>query len=98
LTKNCAQTIGEADVGQLVDLALVDVFEGVLDRIFDGHDVPDLLVELVNGRVERCRLAAASRPGDNDHSVGRVQHAVEFFVRRARETQLLQSDKRPASI
>src|ERR1700724_1226322 len=98
MPKGGPQAVGEADVGQLVDLTLVDVVERVLDRVLDGHDVAHLLIELVNRRVEGGRLAAASRPRNDDHSVGRVQHSVEPVVRAVRETELLERDQRTTSV
>src|SRR5216683_914695 len=62
LAQNRAQAVGKTDVGQLVDLALVDVVKGVLDRVLDRHDVADLLIELMNGGVKGGRLAAAGWP------------------------------------
>src|SRR5216684_717438 len=62
LAQNRPQAVGKTDVGQLVDLALVDVLKGVLDRVLDRHDVADLLIELVNRRVKGGRLAAAGWP------------------------------------
>ncbi len=44
LPEDGPEAVREGDVGQLVDLALVDVLEHVLDRVFDRHDVADLLV------------------------------------------------------
>ena len=93
LAEDRPQAVGERDVGQLVDLALVDVLERVLDRILDRHDVADLLVELVDRCVQARRLAAAGRPGNDDHPVGRMQHAVEPLIRRVGEAQLLQGDQ-----
>ncbi len=44
MSASLLEAVREGDVGQLVDLALVDVLEHVLDRVFDRHDVADLLV------------------------------------------------------
>ena len=44
--------------------------ELVLDRILDGEDVEVRLVDLVQARVERGRLAGAGRAGDEDDAVG----------------------------
>ena len=83
LAQDRPQPVGEADVGQFVDLALVDVVERVLDGVFDGHDVAGLLVELVDGRVQGGRLAAAGRPRDDHHSVRRAQHRLVLVVSAA---------------
>ena len=47
----------EGEPGLRVHLDLIDVAERVLDRVFDGHDVAFVPVELVEARVQRRRLA-----------------------------------------
>ena len=52
----------------LAHLHLVDARQVELDRVLGGHDVDAGLVELRERRVERVRLAAAGRAGDEHHA------------------------------
>ena len=58
---------GQADLG--VDLNLADARLLVLDRVLDGDDLERLVLDLVEGRVERGALAGAGRAGDQDDAV-----------------------------
>ena len=98
LPQDRAQAVREADVGQLVDLALIDVLEHVLDGVLDRHDVADLAVELVNRGVQGRRLAAARRPRDEHHPVRRVQQPMVLGVGVAGEAELAERDQRSATI
>ena len=89
-TERGAQRVGEA-LGVAVHLALVDeaalVLVHELDRILDREDVVlPLLVDLVDHRRQRRRLAAAGRAGDEDEA------ARPFGQRRQhrREAQLVE--------
>ena len=98
LAKDGSQAVGKADIRHFVDLALVDVVEHVLDRILDGHDVADLLVELVDRGIERRRLTTAGRTGHDHHSVRRMEHAVILRISALRESELRQGDQRAAPV
>src|ERR1700730_5483201 len=91
LTENGAQPGSKGDPGQTVDLDLVDVLERVLNRIFDRHDVLLHPVELADGGIERGRLAAAGRPGDEDYAVGRLDQLLERLQRGRRKPERVES-------
>ena len=63
---------------------LVDAADLVLDRILGGEDVAARLVDPVQARVERGRLAAAGRAGDQDDAVRPLDEAVHQARSRAR--------------
>ena len=54
--------------------------ELVLDRILGGEDVEVRLVDAVEARVERRRLAGAGGAGDEDDAVGPVDERVHQRV------------------
>jgi len=74
LTQGAAQRVGEA-LGVDVDLALGDdallVAVEELDGVLDGDDVVGLvLVDVVDHRGQRRRLAATGGPGDQNQAAG----------------------------
>ncbi len=80
-TQRRAQGFVEA-VGVAVDFALVDqaLLRGVheFDRILDGEDVAVfVLVDEVDHRRQRGRLARAGRPGDQDQALRLLDQLAE---------------------
>ena len=65
----------EADV--VLDLHLVDAGQVVLDRVLGGDDLPVRPVQLVQGGVQRGRLAGAGRTGDEEDAVGPLDDLLE---------------------
>ena len=65
-----AQGHGEVQPRLDVDLHLVDSGQPVLDGVLDRDDVLGHVVDCVQRRVERGRLARARRPGDEDGAIG----------------------------
>ena len=98
LPQDGLETAGEGDPGLLVDLDLVDPGHGVLDRVLDGHDVALGAVQLAERAVERGGLAAAGRPGADDHAVRRLQHSGVARGHRLGHAELRQPEQRAALV
>src|SRR5205814_3571324 len=69
VTQNGAQAAGKRQAFLLVDRNLVDAANLVLDRIFNRDDLIFFGLDLVDGSIERRRLAGTSRSGDQHHAV-----------------------------
>jgi hypothetical protein len=52
----------------------------VVHRVFDGHDVHLPRLELVEGGVQRRRLAAAGRTGDQHDAFAEAQQALQELL------------------
>ncbi len=76
----------EADVLPHLDLVHADEVE--LHRILGGHDVGLGGVDLGDGRVERIRLAAAGRPGDEHHAPRLADGGLQLRQRLGVEAEL----------
>ena len=78
----------EVESGLVIGLTLVDAGQPVLDRVFDGDDVLAHLRQLGQRCVERGRLPAAGRSGDEENAFGtrdetaHPHHAVERELQR----------------
>ena len=80
LAQERAQRGGERQAGLVVHVHLVDARQVDLGRVLGGRDVDARLVEDVQAGVERHRLAAAGRPGDEDHAVGAVDRIEQRLL------------------
>ena len=78
LPQHAPQELGEFEALAVVDLRLADAGQGVLDRVLDRVDLPRVVVEAVEARVERGCLAGPGRPGD-EHQSARLVEQVEQF-------------------
>ena len=52
-----------------IDLHLTNAVDRIFDRVFDGHDVAGLVVQMVEGGVKRGRLARSGWSGDQQHPI-----------------------------
>ena len=87
LPQESAQGRRERQPDLSLDLHLVHSLELVLDRVFDRADIDLGLVELVEARIERRRLAAAGGSGHQCQAVGRLDRldaGPSTAVRRGR--------------
>ena len=78
---------GQADL--MTHLSLVDPRQVVLNRVLCGDDLHIRLVEILQRRVERCRLSRSGRPRHQEDSVGALDDLIEALVFRFMEAQLL---------
>ena len=69
-------------------LDLVDAGQLILDRIFDSYDIARHGVQLQEARIKRRRLAAAGRPGHQNHAVWQIEGAFDPFSDIGRQTEL----------
>ena len=81
LAQDCAQAAGERHRDLGVDLGLADAVDEILDGILDGHDVAAVVVDALERRVQRGRLAGAGRAGDQDDPVRLVDQFVHGVLR-----------------
>ena len=68
LAQDGPESGGEGQTRLFVGLNLIDLWEDVFHRIFDGHHVSARVADFRERRVQRRRLAAAGRPGAQDHA------------------------------
>ena len=82
-----AQRARKCQPDRRLDLRLVDAGDFVFDRILDGQDLADRLVQDRQDGRKRRGLAAAGRPGDDDHAVRQLQKTPQrdFVSRREAE-------------
>ena len=70
--------VGERIADRGVDRHLDDALHVVLDRVLGRDQLVFDAVQLVEGRVERRRLAGAGRAGDQHDAVGLVDRVAEL--------------------
>ena len=81
LAHHRADAVGEIQLGRLGDRGLPHQRHRVLDRVFEGHDVDALGVDVVQHRVERRRLAGTGRARDEDDAFGAGDHQLQLVER-----------------
>ncbi len=91
LAKDGAKAGGEGHARPWVDVRLRDAVELVLDRVLDGDDVARDVVQVVQRRVERGRLARTRGAGDEDHALRLADTGQENLQRRLRDPRRLRS-------
>src|SRR5262249_33594679 len=73
-----AQAAGEGKAFLLIDGYLQHAGQLVFDRILDRHDLVVAVVDLADRRIQRGRLPAAGRPGDQQHAVRLLGQAAQL--------------------
>src|SRR5947207_10102843 len=91
VAQNRAQSARESQPGLFRDLNLIDAFELILDRVFNGDDFADRVIDLVERRVKSRGLAAAGGTGHQDDSVRQLEHAPETIQFACVQTQFAHS-------
>src|SRR6266849_1716920 len=81
--KKRAQNVGEGQVDLRLDLDLIDALELILDRLLDGEYLLFRGVEAKQTRIERRRLAASRRAGDEEDALRPVEE-IEKDLERVR--------------
>ena len=83
-----AQAAREGEAFLFVHRNLGDAADLIFHRIFDGDDLVFVVLDFVDGGVERGRLARAGGSGDEHHAVRLVDVAAELrhFVRPSKPT------------
>ena len=76
LAQDRAQAARERHLDLRVDLRLADAVDVILDRILDGQDVAREVVDALERRVQRRRLAGAGRAGDEQDAVRPMDELV----------------------
>jgi type IV pilus assembly protein PilB len=98
LAQQRAQSVGEPEATLDVGLHLVDAAQVVFDGVLDGADVLAGFVDLVEGGVERRRLAAAGRAGDEDDAVGPVDQVLERLQPLVADAEVAQRDAQGSAV
>ena len=87
-----ADPVGEIQPRRFIDRDLPDQRGRVFDRVFEGHDIDRLGIEVMQDGIERGGLAAAGRPADQDDPLGPRQHPVKALKRGLGQAQPVQRD------
>ena len=90
LAQNGPQPAGKGHAGPPVQLGLANLFDTVLHRVFQGDDVNLRPVDPVDHGKQGGAFAAARGPGGQDHAVGFLNVALEFFLVFGGHAQLAQ--------
>ena len=76
LAQNRAQAARERHLDLGVDLGLADAVDVVLDRVLDGQDIAREIVDALERRVQRRRLAGTGGTGDEQDAVRPMHELV----------------------
>src|SRR5664280_1273786 len=83
--------LGEVKTARFVDLRLHDAGHDLLGRVLDRDNVAAALFgEVAEAGINRGRLAAASRAGQQQQPGGLAQEALQFHADLRGETQFSQ--------
>ena len=85
-----ADAVAEVHLRRLVHRSLADQGHRIFDRILQGHDVEAVVVDVVEHRIERGRLAAAGRACHQDDALGSRDHLLEKLELARFETQTVE--------
>src|SRR3989475_3105907 len=77
LSHERADAVAEIHLGGFVDRGLADQGHGIFDRILQGHDVEAVVVDVIEHRIERRRLATAGGARKKDDAFGPRDHFLE---------------------
>ena len=94
VAQNGAQPARKRQAGFFVDLDLIDALELIFDRIFNGDDFADGIVDLVQRGVERRGFAGARRAGDQNDAVRQAENMLETFIFALGHADLAQAAQR----
>jgi hypothetical protein len=90
LAHHRADAVGEVELGGFGDRGLAHQRHRVFHRVFEGHDVDALGVDVVEHRVKRGGLAAAGRAGDQDDPFRAGDHQFQPVEMLLGEAEILQ--------
>src|SRR5262249_49276468 len=90
LPQDGPQGAGEGQIDLVVDLALDQAVNFVLDRVLGGDDLVCNDVQLAERRIQSRRLAGPGRSGDEGNAVGLGDDLPELRQHVLRHTDLVQ--------
>src|SRR5271156_1623440 len=90
VTQDGTQAAGEGEALLFVHGNLSDASDLVFGRVLDGDDFVFVVLDFVDGGVQRCSFSGASGSGDEDHAVGFLNVATEAGFVRAVETDYVE--------
>ncbi len=82
-----AQAAGEGEAFLFVYRNLRDAADLIFDGVFDGDDFVFVVLDFVDGGIERGGLAGAGGAGDEHHAVGLVNVAAEAASSRGHRSR-----------
>src|SRR6266516_7358181 len=94
MPQNRTQPAGESQPGLFRNLDLVEAFELIFDRVFNGNDLADGIVDLTERRVESRGLSATRGTGYQDDAVRQAEHAPERLKLPGIQTQFAHAAQR----
>src|SRR5690349_21137726 len=86
LTQDGAQGVSESKPNFLFDGNLIDAWDLELNRIFNGNDVENWVVQFIESGIKRGGLAGTGRSGDEDQTVWRIHCRLHLLQRVRVET------------
>jgi len=98
LTQDRAQPGREGQADLRVGVDLRDARELVLDRVLERDDLRVALVEALQERVQRGRLAAAGRAGGDHEAVAALDHALERLALGRLQPEALEAAQLPSAV
>src|SRR5208282_5825543 len=90
VTQDRTQPAGKREAFLFVYRNLGDAADLIFDGVFDGDDFIFVVLDFVDGGVERRRFAGAGGAGDEDHAVGFLDVAAEAGFVRAVEADYVE--------
>ena len=87
------QAAREGEALLLVHRNLQHARQLVLDRVFDGDDLVEAVVDFTDGGVQRGGLAGAGRPGHQQHAVGLGRQLAHGGTRDVVKAQTFQRQR-----
>ncbi len=98
LTEEGAQGVTESHPYRFMHRHLHDSLDVVLHRVFNCQQLGRNIVNLVERRVKRRRLAATGRPRHNHDAVGLADHIPKALIDMLRHPQLVKLQLHGASV
>src|SRR5207302_7936973 len=98
LADDGTQRVREGEIDLRLDLDLVDARHLVLDWVLYGENLDVGLVKAIERGVERGRLAATGRPGDQKNAVGLHQYVEKSLEGVVLEAQTFEIERDAAFV
>src|SRR5262245_1284672 len=94
LPQEAAQTASKVELAPGARLRLAHPLDDALDRVFNRNNVPPALGrESAQAGVDRRRLAAAARPGEEHRPAAQTQQCLQGSENVRRQTELIQFEQ-----
>src|SRR5664279_972739 len=91
LPKNRPQDIGKTPADVVMDLYLCNALDLILDRVFDGNDIPGLRLHMIESGIEGRCLSAPCRSCYNEHPLRTPENVRDRMSHLIRHAEFLES-------